>query len=258
MSPYWLSTPMNGKKRHLLTICMLMSFICHQATASSSWESDYALLLTKYATESGVRYAAWSQSPTDLAALKAITRQIAEASSAPSGRNELMAYRINAYNAWILQGVLEKYPVKSVRDIASLFGFFTQGRITVAGEKMSQNRLEKELILKTFKDPRAHFALNCASISCPPLRSEPYTAAKLDSQLTDATTQFLNDLMKAGVISSDGGRTVRVSRIFDWYAADFKASGGPIGFINTYRQSKLSKDIKLEYLEYDWSLNDAR
>lgn len=160
--------------------------------AAEPWEAAYATLLNKYATPQGVRYAAWKQSAADLEALAALTRQIASSGPTTPGRNGQLAYLTNAYNIWTLHGVLEKYPIESVRDVAPLFGFFTQSRITVAGEKMSLNKLEKEHILKKFQEPRVHFALNCASVSCPPLRAEPYTASRLDAQLDDATRHFLN------------------------------------------------------------------
>lgn len=224
--------------------------------AAEPWEAAYATLLNKYATPQGVRYAAWKQSAADLEALAALTRQIASSGPTTPGRNGQLAYLTNAYNIWTLHGVLEKYPIESVRDVAPLFGFFTQSRITVAGEKMSLNKLEKEHILKKFQEPRVHFALNCASVSCPPLRAEPYTASRLDAQIDDATRHFLNTNPHALQPSKEGGRLM-VSMLFDWYAADFKTSGGPAAFINRHRTAKIREGTKLGYLEYDWNLNDA-
>ena len=225
-------------------------------SAAEAWEPAYAALLKKYATPQGVRYAAWKQSSTELEALATITRQIASTGPTTPGWTGELAYLINAYNIWTLHGVLEKYPIRSVRDVAPLFGFFTQSRITLAGEKISLNKLEKELILKKFQEPRVHFALNCASASCPPLRAEPYTASRLEAQLDDATRVFLNTHPRALQPASDSKRLL-VSMIFDWYAADFKPSGGTLGFINRYRTPALSENTPIGFLDYDWNLNDA-
>ena len=133
----------------------------------SQWTEDYNRLLAKYVVRNGVKYAAWHDNAQDRATLETVVDAIAK--EKPDGdKDSKLAFYINAYNANILQGVLEKYPVKSVRDIAPLFGFFTQNRITVSGEKMSFNHLEKEII-HGFGEPRMHFVLNCASASCPPL-----------------------------------------------------------------------------------------
>jgi len=235
---------------------LAFSLLILSARSAEPWERAYGELLKKYATPQGVRYAAWKASASDLESLAALTRQIAASGPATPGRDGELAYLTNAYNIWTLQGVLEKYPIKSVRDTAPLFGFFTQSRITVAGEKMSLNKLEKERILKKFQEPRVHFALNCASLSCPPLRDEPYTAPRLEAQLEDATRSFLNGSPFAVQPSADGKRLM-ISMIFDWYAGDFKASGGPAAFINRYRKEKIREGTKLGYQDYDWSLNAA-
>ena len=235
-----------------ILLALLLAPACH---AASSWTADYDRLLKKYVTPAGVNYAAWKADAADQAALGKVVAAIAEEKPA-GGKDEKLAFYFNAYNANILHGVLEAYPTKSVRDIAALFGFFTQSRITVSGEKMSFNHLEKDLI-HALGEPRMHFALNCASASCPPLRSHAFTASKLSVELDEQTTAFLNN-NPHGVEASKDGKSADVSKIFDWYGGDFQAAGGVEAFINKYRKPPLAPDAKISYQNYDWSLNEVR
>ena len=234
-----------------ILLACLVAPACHAA----SWIEDYDHLLKKYVTPSGVKYAAWKADAADQAALGKVVAAIAE-EKAPAGKDEKLAFYINAYNANILNGVLEAYPTKSVRDIAPLFGFFTQQRITVGGEKMSFNHLEKDVI-RPLGEPRIHFALNCASASCPPLRPHAYTGGKLSAELDEQTAPFLNNNPR-GVEAGKDGKSADVSKIFDWDASDFQAAGGVEAFINKYRQPPLAPDARISYQNYDWSLNEVR
>jgi hypothetical protein len=222
---------------------------------ADAWNETYSRLLEKYVTPQGVRYAAWHADAADRAQLEKIVAAIS--TDKPEGSpEEKLAFYLNAYNANILNQVLAAYPIKSVRDIAALFGLFTQQRITVAGEKMSFNHLEKDII-HGFGDPRIHFALNCASASCPPLRPKAYTGADLSAELDQQTTSFLNH-DPHGVTSTDDGKKADASKIFDWNGGDFQAAGGVERFINKYRQPPLAPDARISYMSYDWSLNEAR
>jgi hypothetical protein len=118
---------------------------------------------------------------------------------------------------------------------------------------MSFNALEKDLIRPRFNEPRIHFALNCASRSCPPLRTEPYTAAKLDAQLDEQTRGYVNE--ERGVKVS--GDSAQLSKIFDWYKEDFGGESGVNAFLAKYRGGKAGFK-KVTYQEYDWSLNEAK
>lgn len=219
---------------------------------AESWTQDYNRLLGKYVTPGGVKYAAWHDNAPDRAALERVVAAIAK-EKPDGGTDEKLAFYINAYNANILAGVLEKFPVKSVRDIAPLFGFFTQSRLTVSGEKMSFNHLEKEII-HGFGEPRMHFVLNCASASCPPLLNKAFTAENLGAEMDRAATAFLNH-NKFGIEVSDEGKKAEVSKIFDWYGGDFAASGGVVPFINKYRKPPLPTGAKISFQDYNWSLN---
>lgn len=238
-------------------IVFALLFIVASASAgrADAWNEGYTRLLAKYVTPQGVRYAAWHADAADRAELARVVAAIAKEKPA-GGKDEKLAFYLNAYNANILNQVLENYPIKSVRDIAVLYGVFTQQRIDVAGEKMSFNHLEKDII-HGFNEPRIHFALNCASGSCPPLRPKAYTGDGLGAELDQQTTAFLNN-DPHGVKAAEDGKKADVSKIFDWNSGDFQAAGGVAGFINKYRKPPLAPDAKISYQSYDWSLNEAR
>ena len=223
--------------------------------AEEPWQGQFGSLLAKYVTPTGVRYSAWKANASDLQTLQAITDQIAARGPSSSDKNSELAYYINAYNAWILRGVLERYPIKSVADIAPLFGFFFQKRITVAGQRTSFDKLEKTIRDPRYNEPRIHFALNCASRSCPPLRAFAYSAVKLDHELDQNAKAYVqNNPYGLQVVGQD----YRLSKIFEWYKKDFEPVGGVVTFINRYREPKMPTDAKITYQEYNWSLNDSK
>jgi hypothetical protein len=224
-----------------------------RAEHASNWTQTYNSLLAKYVTSGGVRYADWKNNAADMQAMQQVVDAIAaEKINGPT--KEQLAFYLNAYNAWILHEALGKYPTKSVKDL--LFTFFTGQRIKVAGEPMSFNHLEKDLIRPKFGEPRVHFALNCASRSCPPLNPEGFRADKLDAQLEKLALAFVNS--DKGVAYRAANKTAELSAIFNWYKDDFKAVGGPIAFINQRRREPLPSDAKITYQDYDWSLNEAK
>jgi len=221
-----------------------------------AWQKDYDALLKKYVAGGNVRYAAWKANTGDVVALGKIVEAIGAENPSGLPRNDKLAFLINTYNAWVIHLVLEKYPLKSVRDYAPLFGIFTGKNIQLGGEKISLRYLEKILILKAFGEPRVHFALNCASRSCPVLIPAAYNGAPLEATFDERARAYM--VSSYGVQLSKDGKTARLSMIFKWYDADFKAAGGPIAFINKYRAQPLPPDVKVEFQDYDWSLNEAR
>ncbi|MDQ3116232.1 MAG: DUF547 domain-containing protein [Verrucomicrobiota bacterium] len=224
------------------------------AEHSPKWIQTYNGLLGKYAASSGVKYEAWKDNVADMQAIQQVVDEIAQEKIADLNKKEQVAFYLNAYNAWILHEALGKYPTKSVKDL--LFTFFTGQRINVAGETMSFNRLGKDIIRPKFNEPRIHFALNCASRSCPPLLAEPFRAEKLETQLEKLSVGFVNS--PRGVDYNAGKKTAAISTIFNWYKDDFTAPGGPVAFINKRRKPPLPNDTKIAYQDYDWSLNEAR
>ncbi len=238
-----------------LVLCALLFAsvaVCH-AENSPKWIDTYNGLLGKYVTSTGVKYATWKNNAADMKAIQDVVDAIA--AEKPSGNKKAqLAFYLNAYNAWILHEALGKYPTKSVKDL--LFTFFTGQRIKVAGEPMSFNHLEKDLIRPKFGEPRIHFALNCASRSCPPLNQEAFRGDQLDAQLEKLATAFVNS--ENGVAYHPDQKAAELSAIFDWYKDDFKTMGGPVEFINKRRQTPLPNDTKISYQKYDWSLNEAK
>lgn len=220
--------------------------------AEAAAPEAYAPLLKKYVTPEGVRYAGWHANEKDRAALESVTDFYAK-TRAPEEKTASLAWHLNAYNAWILREMLEKYPTDG--PLAGNPLFFENNRLTLSGAEMSFDHLEQKIIRPTFDEPRIHFAINCASESCPPLHPEPFAATTLDSTLEKLTDDFINDNPQ-GV--TDKGSTVVVSRIFDWYAEDFGGKGNLIPYLNKYRDQKISDTTAIKFRDYDWSLNAAK
>lgn len=244
---------MNATRRLFLALLLFAPTLL--LAVSPGWQQEYDRLLKKYVVDGGVRYAAWKADAADMAALDRVVTGIGESSVSGLDAKEQLAFYINAYNAWTIKLVLDKYPIRSVRDVSPLFGIFLKKNIRVAGERMSLNHLEKDIIRKKFKDPRIHFAVNCGSTSCPPLQKGAFDAKTLDAELDARTKAFT--LNEAGVEKSADGK-VRVSKIFKWYDEDFKSQGGAVNYIGKTRGERIAPDAKVEYKPYNWSLNDRK
>lgn len=174
-------------------------------------------------------------------------------------REEQLAYWINAYNAFTIALILEHYPVKSIKDIGSgpLITFINSPWdikfIEIGGKKLDLNNIEHGIIRKDFDDPRIHFALVCAAKSCPELRNEAYTGDQLNRQLQEETKSFINNPSKNKIEKGEA----RLSKYFDWYGGDFEKRGQTIvDFINQYSTIKISDHTAIEYLDYNWGLNE--
>src|SRR5438270_3966790 len=237
-----------------LLLLLTMAVAIPGVRAADNWTDTYDRLLKKYVSGGGVKYAAWKTSAGDLKDLQTVVDGIGSANASSMSRNDQLAFYINAYNAWILHEALEKYPTKSVKD--ALFTFFTSKRIKVAGQQMSFNALEKDTIRSKFGEPRVHFALNCASRSCPPLNRTAFSADKLDGQFEALAKGYVNS--DHGVRYNAATKSAELSKIFDWYKDDFKAEGGAIAFINKRRTTAIPADAKIGYQDYDWNLNEAK
>jgi len=236
----------------LLIASVVVAFGAEASAQAQSWVAEYNRLLAKYATPSGVKYSEWKSNAADMQALQGVVDGVAQESVGSLNQKDQLAFYVNAYNAWILHEALGKYPTKSVKD--ALYTFFTNKRIKVAGAQTSFNTLEKETIRSKFNDPRVHFALNCASQSCPPLLSEAFRGDKLEAQFERLAKSFVNS--DRGVRMKGG--SVALSKIFDWYKDDFARDGGAVAFINKRRTAPLPADAKVSYQEYDWGLNEAK
>lgn len=196
-----------------------------------------------------------------------------------------IAFWINAYNALTLQLIIDHYPIPAGGAFGGLFGgeqsitnidgAWDELRWTVAGKLRTLDDIEHKILRQQFAEPRIHFAIVCASLSCPDLRGEAYTGARLARQLQEQTLRFLNNPNK-GLSIERGRDRVSVSAIFDWFDEDFDCVGEPLKiaarlsakrdslvcFIASQllpsdprREYLLQEDYSLRFLDYDWSLN---
>ena len=167
-------------------------------------------------------------------------------------KNQKKAFLINAYNAFTVKLILDHYPVESIKDIGGFFSSpFTIEFAKIDGKLYSLDDIEKGMLLK-MGDPRVHFAVNCASESCPKLLNEAYLASKLDKQLDASAKTFVNsDKNKLSKTK------IELSRIFKWYASDFESEYGTvIRFINMYANETINEEAFIDYLSYSWELNE--
>lgn len=207
------------------------------------------------------RYAAVT--PSDRERLAAYLDRLQAIDIAGYGRAAQYAYWLNLYNAATVKLVLDHYPVASIRDIDISPGLFASGPwdaelVTVKGEALSLNDIEHRILRPIWDDPRIHYGVNCASIGCPDLLAEPFTAATLDRQLDAAARAYVND--PRGVAIADG--RVTVSRIYDWYIEDFGGDAdGVVAHLSRHADPDLRQRLRaigtLHDTAYDWSLNGA-
>ena len=187
----------------------------------------------------------------DPSRINQLYQQIGEMSLETASEEEKKAFYINAYNIATIHQVIESYPVQSPNDVK---GFFDQKKHPIAGEQLTLNELEKQKLLEPYQDPRIHFVLVCAAVSCPPLADFAYQADKLDEQLDEKTRQALNN--DAFIRVNEGQKKVALSQIFEWYQSDFtREAASPIAYVNQYRDEKIPEDYQVSYYPYDWALN---
>lgn len=162
--------------------------------------------------------------------------------------NEKLAYWINAYNAMTIDLILRYYPLKSIKDIKKPW----DKRYWKLGNKWyNLNEIEHD-ILRKMNEPRIHFAIVCASYSCPKLNNIAFTSNHLNNQLTKATKEFLSDSNRNEISKND----IKLSKIFQWFSKDFKQNGNLIDFLNTYSSVEISEKAKTSFKDYNWNLNE--
>jgi len=230
---------------------------------------------------SQVRYAEFAKDRTALKSYLASLSKVTEAEFNGWSKPQQMAFLINAYNAFMIEKVLTRYPdIKSVWDFGKLFGNpFKDRFFTLLGKEGTLDRIEHETlrVKGVYDEPRVHFAVNCASIGCPMLREEAYVAERLDAQLEEQARRFLSDRSRNRYNAPKGA--LEVSEIFKWFKEDwqsgyrgFAGQGPPVQSREQYfaRYAKLLADApgdqqlleegkaSIGFLDYDWSLNDAK
>lgn len=225
---------------------LIISLLGTSLSAQIPTHQNFSAQLAKFVSETGtVDYAGWKAEET---ALDAYLAELAK--STPQGywnNNQKLAYWINTYNAFTVKLILDHYPLTSIRDLHDGNPWDVKW-ITLAGRKYSLNQIENEIIRPDFKDPRIHFAVNCAAASCPPLLNRAFLPQSLDAQLEKRAKLFINN----PAFNTQSGPVFETSQIFNWYGEDF---GKLIDYLNQYRDSKLPAGTQIRFKEYDWALN---
>ncbi len=251
-----------------------------QAAAFDHSHEAFTALLKKHVVlldggkGSQLRYAGMAR---DRAALKAYTDGLSGVSAATFAgfsKPQQMAFLINAYNAFTIELILSKYPrLDSIKDLGALFSSPWKPKfIQLLGTEMSLDNIEHDTLRAKgrYDDPRIHFAVNCASIGCPMLREEAFVADRLEAQLEEQTRRFMGDRSRNRYNAANG--KLEINKIFDWYGGDFKLGHKGIASLPAFaaRYSDLLADApadreklkglkaEIDFLDYDWKLNDVR
>lgn len=228
----------------------------------SSWTS---LLKKHYDPARGMNYRALKQE--DRAVLEQLQQSMAKVDAGSLSRDEQLAYWINLYNINVASLIVENYPLKSIQDLSTdqkKINIFDKAFVPYGAGMISLNKIESGIVRPRFKDPRIHFALNCAAKSCPPLRTEAYTGARINMQLDEQANKFLNTPRGVKVSKQSGTTVLHATKVMEFFPKDFeKWGGGAINFIRKHADDDLGKtidaagkNIRIEYQDYDWSLND--
>jgi len=204
-------------------------------------------LLSKNVTKNGnVDYKAFKNNPLELQVyIDNLTHRLP---TEDWDKNDKLAYWINAYNALTIDLIIRNYPTKSIKDIKDPW----DQRLWKFGSKWQNLNDIEHKILRNMNEPRIHFAIVCASVSCPKLQNEAFTALNIEAQLVKATKEFLNDTSK-NKLSED---RIQLSKVFKWFKKDFENSGSVIDFLNLYTDIKISSKAKKSFMDYNWNLND--
>lgn len=231
----------------ILTILLSVAFgLAASADPGDQATAMWDQLLQKYVDNSGnVNYKGFKADPKFDACLEAFADQHP---SVTWKESERMAFWINVYNAYTVKLIVDNYPLKSITDLKEPWD---QQFINLKGNVYSLNHIEHKILRPVFNDPRVHFAVNCASYSCPKLHNKAFRAENLNSTLNSLTKGFLKDQKRNKITSS----SPQVSQIFEWFKDDFAKDGGVVTFINKYSDTKIASGAELKYLEYGWSLN---
>ena len=261
------------RRQALHAICALVFAGAAVPALADPLDAAFDALLARYVVASSDRvnrvdYRRWKAASRDVASLDAYIRQLAARTPSKLPRDEAFAFWCNLYHAITLKVVLDGYPVASIRDIKSdgLFdpkaytGPWRTKRITIENRTYSLDDIEHDVLRPAFKDPRVHYALNCASYGCPNLRNKAWVAATLAADLDRAARDYVNH--PRGVTLLPGNR-LRVSSIYKWFAADFGGTDeNKIAHLRRYAAPKLAEALAsnptIAEDGYDWSLNDAK
>jgi len=175
-------------------------------------------------------------------------------------KEERLAYWLNAYNAFTIKLIVDNYPVESIKDLNPLIAVpfvntvWQKKWFKIGDEDFSLDNIEHDVLRKEFEEPRIHFAINCASFSCPVLRREAFVADKIYGQLEEQAKLFINDPIRNTI----DPQKPFVSKVFSWFKGDFTKSQSLVEFINQYSTIQLDPEVSVRFMDYNWSLNDQK
>jgi hypothetical protein len=255
----------------MLSIFILMSVVyCEASYASSEGVSHYWTEVLKENTHQGrVNYKSIKANGAQLKASIQSIETITKFDFDSLDVKQKMAFWINVYNVGVVKVIIDNYPIKrsfglkAVRypanSIQQIENVWDRPILTVRSRELSLNDIENKILRPEFKDPRIHFAIVCASISCPVIRSEAYTAKELDQQLSEQIEIFLDDPSK---VRYDKNKDILyLSPIFKWFKEDFDQVGGTIAFIKKHSSNHMfdsvTQQTQIQWLGYDWNLNEG-
>jgi len=242
---------------------LMIVLLGSNARAATVNHDTFDRLLGRYVVaDRFVQYDQWHANEKDVQSLRDYVQQLESTDPDKLARNEALAYWINLYNAVTLRLILDHYPVSSIKDLGGkLTSAWEKKLVQVNGRPLSLNTVENEIIRPSFGDPRIHFALNCASMSCPPLSSHAYRADVIEEQLEAVARRAVTDpyWVDLSGCSSYGKGHIALSKIFDWYQDDFGGEKGVRNFLAHYLPGKKlplqNGRCSLHYNGYDWKLN---
>ncbi|MGC1204711.1 MAG: DUF547 domain-containing protein [Flavobacteriaceae bacterium] len=222
---------------------IIESFTKKEAFNHSSWNN---LLQNNVSQTGNVNYKTFKTNKKTL--LNYITSLGENMPNETWTKKDKLAFWINAYNAMTVDLILRNYPLKSIKDIKNPW---EQRYWKLADKWYNLDEIEHQ-ILRKMDEPRIHFAIICASYSCPKLQNEAYTSEDLEQQLTKATKEFLNDSERNSISQNN----IELSKIFKWFSKDFEQNGSLINFLNLYSDIKISDKAKKSFKDYNWDLNE--
>jgi hypothetical protein len=272
-----------------LLACALMGpGLSAPAMGQSFDHSSLDTVLVRFVRDGRVDYAALKVGRAPLGEYLGQVASVTAAQFEAWPEAERIAFLVNAYNAYTLETIIDNYPIESagffkklthpkmfafpdnsIRQIEGVFDGITH---VVTGREVTLDDIEHAMLRADYDEPRIHFALVCAAVSCPPLREEAYRGDRLDEQLDDQGRQFLND-PRLNRLEIDRGQ-VHLSKIFDWFGEDFaqfarddagfsgdEKLNGVLTFVSRYLLNRDvefldSGEYKVDFLSYDWTLND--
>lgn len=257
-------------KKSTLLYILTIAFFTYSCSAinidgsKSSRPVDNSLftnLLQQYVSKEGfVNYKGFIKDSNQL------NNYLAQLSNNPPQKNwsnnDKIAFWINAYNAYTIKLIINHYPIKSIKDIgpANQVIFINtpwdKKFFSIGNREMNLNDIEHRILRKSFTEPRIHFALNCASYSCPKLRTEAYSGNTLDNQLKEQAIDFINDKERNIVTENNP----QLSSIFKWYGGDITkwSNKSLISYLNQFSRIQMNENANIDFLKYNWSLNEKK